>query len=524
MEKLTLLTNESPFTLVGPTIQTPKIGGSDDWYGACSIEDFLPAGSGGSDLYATHEDAEGFLDYPTQFRNANFWYKDGSVKSWMYGEQYDNYLDTYGADAVTVFYHSGHGGMDNNGVFYLPMGGVWDGSSGVNSTQMFLGNEEARYVFFSTCLSCRVLEGHSPIKTWWGHCLGVRMLFGFETVSLDRPEYGKWFWEEWKKGKSFSQSWLDSSWRIYHGQAPSVVAMGANQAEAVNRLNNERVFTRDAAVTNWMQWKWYYADRSSRALSSLQHIPDQGTKLEFSPVESRAAEAQRVAKTLGFTKKGFDQASIDQTGNIIVNSGNLRAIVSPDGRRDYQIKSINAENRQSIDPDKARSVAERMVTALDLPNQQLVFDTYRVGRTCGGTNEGSGKLDEPNTTDVTVVFRPVVNGIPNVNTDHGNLSITVDNDGSVTSIRDTTRVVEAVRDVPVFADPKTSQATKDIAQVLTDSVKGRYGRAKTSLLLDTVQVGYDYSGKTGGLVAQGTFEINFGQDIRKLYQARVPIA
>jgi hypothetical protein len=60
-----------------------------------------------------------------------------------------------------------------------------------------------------------------PIKTWGGPDRGFRMLFGFETTSVDSPDYGKNFWSEWNKGKSFTQAWLDTSWDISHTQAPS---------------------------------------------------------------------------------------------------------------------------------------------------------------------------------------------------------------------------------------------------------------------------------------------------------------
>ena len=129
-------------------------------YGFCSIEDFPP---GITDLSATHEDAGGFRDYVNQFTAPNFWYQDGGVLSWIYGEQYDAWQSTYGFDACVVEYHSGHGDMDGNGVFWMPMGGTWGGTSWVRSNDMRLGNEVARYLFLSTCLSLRIADGHSPI-------------------------------------------------------------------------------------------------------------------------------------------------------------------------------------------------------------------------------------------------------------------------------------------------------------------------------------------------------------------------
>jgi hypothetical protein len=94
------------------------------------------------------------------------------------------------------------------------------------------GNEAARYIFWSL----RVLEGHSPVQTWWNACQGFRMLFGYETTSVDDPNYGKNLWNHWVGGKSLSRSWLDAGWQISSHQAPSAMAVGANQAEASNRL------------------------------------------------------------------------------------------------------------------------------------------------------------------------------------------------------------------------------------------------------------------------------------------------
>jgi len=93
-------------------------------YGAFSIETFCNQGS----LSRTHDDAAGFLAYVEQFNARNFWYQDAGVQVWAYQETYDNWQDTYGMDAVRAAYHSGHGGMDANGVFYVPMGSAWAGN------------------------------------------------------------------------------------------------------------------------------------------------------------------------------------------------------------------------------------------------------------------------------------------------------------------------------------------------------------------------------------------------------------
>jgi hypothetical protein len=89
-------------------------------------------------------------------------------------------------------------------------------------------NEDLRYLYWSTCFSLRVSGSDSPVRTWWNpNKGGLRMMFGYETTSVDDPNYGKFFWDEWKKGKTFARAFLDASWRISHDQVPVVMAAGA---------------------------------------------------------------------------------------------------------------------------------------------------------------------------------------------------------------------------------------------------------------------------------------------------------
>ena len=169
------------------------VSGSNDFYGANSLESFSSA----SGLSYTHEDAQGFLDYPTSFagKGANFWFRDNGVQVWQYEEAFDNWQDTYGMDSTMVFYHSGHGNMDANGVFQAPLGAKWDNRDWAFSDRMAFANEELRYLFWSTCFSLRVSGPDNPVRTWWNpNKGGLRMLFGYETTSVDRPEYGQFFW------------------------------------------------------------------------------------------------------------------------------------------------------------------------------------------------------------------------------------------------------------------------------------------------------------------------------------------
>lgn len=178
-------------------------------YGGCSIEIFDP-NTGAGNLSYPHDDANGFLDYLNQFDQINFHYEDGGVQEWEYNPAYDDWQNFYGMDAVRAFYHSGHGGMTGDGTFYAPLGAQWNGKDYAVSSSMSIGDHFLRYLFWSTCSSLEVLNGQTPIITWNGANKGLRMIFGFQSTSIDSPDYGRNFFSEWNKGKSFSQAWQDA--------------------------------------------------------------------------------------------------------------------------------------------------------------------------------------------------------------------------------------------------------------------------------------------------------------------------
>jgi hypothetical protein len=392
---------ESPFE------EAPRdatIGGSADYYGACSLETFCDAGG----LTYTHDDAAGWLDYVTQFVSANFWKGDGSVQPWIYYEDYDNWQDTYGADAVMAFYHSGHGGMHSDGVFEVPVGANWGGlGCRVFSNQMRLGNEQVRYIFWSTCESLRVLGGHSPIRTWSPANLGFRMLFGFETVSWDDPDYGKAFWEEWKKGKSFSTAWLDASW--YHvatDQSPSVVAVGATQAEAQNRLYNERQFSFSGVSTNWWSWRWYNAARGAGAAREPNRaLPRDLVVARLQPVEVNDRAVRETVDRLGLEVSLPEEMAATPEGIFRVGEGDARIAFRGDGSFEARMAQPNLENRDPLPLRQATSAAEEAIGRHGLDEQaELTFDRVRRAMTASASTDGS-ETEEPSVTETTVQYK-----------------------------------------------------------------------------------------------------------------------
>lgn len=508
---------------------------SGDYYGAFSLEKFAHSGS----LQYTHEDAGGWLAYVTQFKPSNFWYKDQNVRVWAYYEQYDNWQDTYGMDAVLAVYHSGHGGMDANGKFYAPLGADWGnlGTTAV-SDKMRLGNEQVNYIFWSTCYSCRVLNGHNPIRTWALANKGFRMLFGFETTSIDSPNYGKYFWQEWNKNKSFSTAWLDASWRIYHGQAPSVVACGANEEEAKNRVFNERYFYWPHVNTSWWWWRWYYAKKTRDPNLAL---PGNMLIAELQPVDVDETYVRKVMKRHDIDMKLPDEVVATERGIFSLKKGDVQTAFGDDGLYEIQMAQPNLSNTEQLPLNKAQSIAEGIVKDYDLRKEvDLTFDRIRLTSEAGRSIEGD-KTEGPYTIETTVQFKQVINGLPVLTPGAGEVRISIDNDGSVTSVHSSTRLVERLTDRPrnTTAAPEEegpigrprAENKAECKMLLEEEWKKNMafwklrGEApkKYTVVPDTTEIGYDIRNNEAILVARQVMEAEFENGYKKLYWVVKPI-
>jgi hypothetical protein len=514
---------------------------STDYYGAFSVEKFAAA----SDLYDTHEDAKGWLDYVQRFQAANFWYKDGNVAPWAYYEDYDNWQDTYGFDAVMAVYHSGHGAMDGNGVFYAAMGANWSGlGTNAVSTSMKLGNEQVRYIFWSTCFSLRVLGGHSPIRSWNNPNLGFRMLFGYETTSVDAPNYGSDFWKQWNRNKSFSQAFLDMSWYdVSTHQAPSVVACGATAAEANNRLYNERNFDWNTVSKNYWHWRWYNAAASALATRApSQRLPQRiaAAQLAIQPANGRLIRGilDRVPAQIAAPS----EAAANPAGVIVLTNGARHLAVDANGTYEAQFGQPNLESTN--EPRIAAMVrkAQDVVREFGLDRNEIAFDRVLHKYDCTGSIVGSGTLGTPRLCETVVQFTQTIDGVPVIGPGEGKVSITLDNDQNVTAIVDRTRTIAKLTEAfsaPPAADaaragdaptPTPSNGT-DPERLLADTwqermrtwaIRGRMPE-RFAVVPGSFEVGYVIRGNTAVLVARQEVEADCGGGFLKRFVVESPI-
>lgn len=506
---------------------------SGDYWGTFSLEKFASASS----LSKTHEDAWGWLSYLQKFHPRNFRYLDENVRIWAYYEPYDNWLDTYGMDAVLAVYHSGHGNMTGDGKFYVPLGADWDGQGTTAwSHKMRLGNEQVRYIFWSTCLSCRVLGGHNPMKTWGDANLGFRMLFGYETVSYDYPNYGSAFWNQWNKGKSLSTAFLDASWyNVNIHQAPAVMACGATKEEAINRVFNERYLSWGSVSTKWWWWRWYNAASSATAARALnQKLPDEIMVAEIQPQEVDGNYVNSILTKhnigIGLPK----EVMAGPNGIFFVKEGDRQIAFEGDGSYEIQFGQPNLENKNQISMRKAMNIANDFVQQHGLGIDGITFDRIMLSNEGGGEKE-TEQIEGPYVNETVVQFTQQINGIPVLLPGKGCVSVTVDNDETVTNLKNSVksikRLTEHLKNSSAAPEEERPIKDSDPEQLLVEKwqehmkdwiVKGRMPVQYTTVP-GTYEIGYAIKGNEAILVAKNDIEVDCGGGYLKRYSVEVPL-
>lgn len=540
--------SQEPSIILDPKMGSPFIArdaiGSKSWpdhiFAACSVQKFA-ASTGAGDLSQTHADAQGWVNYLSQFEPANFYFKDASVSTWEYLDPTDDWLNTYGVDSCIEFYHSGHGGMDGNGVFYAPLGSAWGNKDAwATSNDMFVGNQYLRYLFWSTCFSVRVLDGQNPIRTWNNANQGLRMILGYETTSVDAGNYGSAMWNQWNQGKSLSTAFMDASWyNVSTHQAPAVVAMGATAQEAQDRVYNERFFSSQPASKAWYWWRWYYAARSAFAQRAANiTLPGRITSARLTPSSASPSHARAVFDRLPLELSFPREVRANRDGAFHIAADDRRIGFDRHGAYDAQFASPNLENRDLPALRELIAAAHGATRSHGLDREGIVFDRVFHKYDNGGSTEGSGSIGTPRVSETVVQFVQHIDGIPVVSPGQGRVTVTLDNDLQVTGVHDSTRTVSRLVDQIPVRRARREGLTPEIASAQEPSellASAWAQRLKTFIVNDSLplghaivpgsfEVGYAIHEDTATLVAREEVEVDFGHGLSKRYVVEVPIS
>lgn len=350
------------------------------------------------------------------------------------------------------------------------------------------------------------------------------MMFGYETTSVDNPDYGKFFWDEWNSGKTFACSFLDASWRISHDQVPVVMAVGADQNEAVDRLNNERLFRLSPAAKGWYQWQWI-GTLPQRLFASSMNMPEYlGGVILRSKFADDAAVA-KIAQQVGAARKDATAILFDANGNRMLSSNDAHVSVTSQGALNIHFGKANVRNTSLLNEDTAIKIAQDFINGLELNKGiELNLGHIRHKFTCGGTMNGSGVIDTPSAIETIVQFRQTHRDVQSVNSAHGLIAVSVDNDGRIVNVYDSTKLVSGETGTALSFPPDPTRRNEESVDVQFKRKIDRIiagGGSKVSVLRETV--GYDFSGNLGGVVHQKDIEVDFGQNLKKRYKVRVPL-
>ncbi len=226
-------------------------------FGVWWVEDYPPAGNGGSDLPATRPDALGLRNlltstcrvyflgicwagWPTPAWNARFVYGNGSAweSDWKRSSAGGN--EWYYVDSVDLAYFAGHG--STNGILFGVGGNTHDDAWLTYSDAAGAwGDGDLDWVGLA---ACNVLDDPN-LGNWANTMNGLRVLMGFKTVMADVP-HGEWFGQYLRENETVGQAWF----------------------KAADKLQPQNTIARVMAEETWMYNDRWYNHASTDYLDS----------------------------------------------------------------------------------------------------------------------------------------------------------------------------------------------------------------------------------------------------------------
>lgn len=404
--------------------------------GACSVGTFADE----QPLFHTHQDADGFLRWLRRHgAEHNFWLRDGDVSSYLYDKDNDDNGDG-GIDSDCVFYHSGHGfTLPDDGVFLASMGRGSAGKPTAGSNDMRIGDGLCRYLFWSTCFSLRVSQGHSPLLSWSRSNQGLRMVFGFDTITLDSPHLGEHFGRQHRCGYSFSLAWLTASWGISDRQTPVAAACGSSMDEAFERMGNERHFRHEPVGGDWWAWCWLGEPIYQRPLDAAPT----GQLPVVALASADAESADEIAERFGFC----DGAASSGQDATVYTKADRQLVITDDGVVTVHLTrpvwgGAHAPDQDDHGPE-GQWVAQAVrpvlsAYGLDLAGSLLLERSVPIMAACAAVADPVGTHREW-TDGMLVRYRQMINGVPVLTPGTGYVDLVLDGRGVVTSLTSTIR-------------------------------------------------------------------------------------
>ncbi len=314
-----------------------------------------------------------------------------------------------------------------------------------------------------------------------------------------------------------------------------MVAVGTDPNEAGARLQNERTLEWGHVPANYWSWWWY-----DRARTTIEPDAVAARSVEL-PGELLVAELRPPAGALEDVRDVASRFDLPDpagpTAGLLLSASDGRALsVSRDGRYEVTLGVPTADNPEPLAVAEAKRRAAQALVEHGLDGDvDVEFDVIR-RLMAGGASADNGGAGDPRVLETTVQFRQIINGLPVVSQDAGDVRITMDNDGRVTRIEDTARRVTQLTDRPTMrvqapGAPADGAPPDDPERLLGEAWRTHRARAaqgetadRVEPVADTTEVGYHVRGNEARLVARREVEVDFGDGIHKRYEVLAPIA
>jgi hypothetical protein len=191
-------------------------------FGVWWVEDYAPAGAGGSDLPATRPDALGLRNYltstcklrilgvcwvnwPSPPWTSRFVYGNTNAWSTDWRRSANGGSENFYIDTIDLAYFAGHGSA--NGILF-GVGSPAPATVTKNDGLTSWGTADADWLGLA---ACNVLDDpYSNLQGWANAMNGVRLLLGFKTVMNDVP-HGEEFGRYIRDGYSLTQAWFKAA-------------------------------------------------------------------------------------------------------------------------------------------------------------------------------------------------------------------------------------------------------------------------------------------------------------------------
>jgi hypothetical protein len=169
--------------------------------------------------------------------------------------------DVHWVDNVDIAHFSSHGGTGSDNVFKGYFGSKVNECTWRSDRARYGDNWNLEYLCIDACRSLELPR--DIIAVWHGTFQRLHQIFGFTDLVSDSwwtGGRGYGFGRRAGNNEVLSTAWLDECYSFWCDDNPVAMAAGRSQADAINRLNNERINSGFGDIPHgeiaWYQWRW----------------------------------------------------------------------------------------------------------------------------------------------------------------------------------------------------------------------------------------------------------------------------